>query len=320
MSHDAKFSKEERAPASRSLAILAILAMVVIALAAALIVFGKRGPQQILLVASVDEASRHELKAALTTYNEGQRRYSASLVQGDESQQFDLYLGPAKEGGIVWRSQGWRLWARLETLSGIEGDPKTPVIKPLREGRADGAGFESILSKLKARGIVPLILPALPARYSTALDRYLSRLGWDPRAKLAEWEAKGLLRRLPDLDTALAAIRKGEAGFLLGDDSLGALLSRSSDNHPEGFPLPGSATKPGGWVLGRADAFFLPDPAKSSTKAGALDLLAWLTSKGISRGFTSKLPGHYYYWSVAPAKGKSPVIDGPVEFLDPGAE
>jgi hypothetical protein len=276
--------------------------------------YSRRPPSPVTLAASVDPSTRTELSYALDAYNSRQRRFSASLLPEGSSAGPDLVLGPYSSGGLVWRSQGWRLWARLETLAKLEGVLKRPIILPLREGGLDLPAFESLLADIRGTGVIPITLPSLPASYTRALDLYLGKAAPDGADRLAAWTAKGWIRRPAGLRQALDAIDGGAAAFLLGGDSLGSLLSRSVESHNEGFPPPGSLSSAGTWVLGRADAFTFP--AGSRPKAGAVDLVTYLTSKGLARSFGEKLPGAYYSWKAQPKAGQVPSVEGPSEFLD----
>jgi len=274
-------------------------------------------PAAVRLAASVDTASRDEIASVLAEYSAGQKRYAASLLESSAETgpgaRAALLLGPYTPGAVMWRSQGWRLWTRLETLAGIEGDLQRSIIRQLRAGQLDGAAFESLLGEAQGSRRSALVLPASPASYELALETYFGKLGWDAKARIREWTASGRIYRVATEREAFDALRRGRAVFLVASDRAGGWLDRSADNHPEGFPLPGSAAVGGSWAIGVAWAFTIPEGRKPS--AGALDLLTYLTSKGIAQRFAEKLPGAFYSWSAAPEKGKLPAVDAPREFL-----
>jgi hypothetical protein len=304
---------------AKSARIIAIAAASVVALALIGIALYARRPAEPvkLQIPSLDQKTHAELTRALADFNAQQKRYVASLVDaGGETgakQRVDLVLGPYQEGAVMWRTVGWRLWTRLETLAGIEGELGRSLIRPLREGSVDGSAFEKLLSDARAPGRAALVLPAAPASYPRALELYFEKLGWDAPARIRQWTAAGLLLRVPTPDAAFEALRRGKAVFLVGSDGVGGWLGRAADNHPEGFALPGSGVPGASWAIGRADAFSVPPGQK--LRKGTADLAVYLTSKGVARGFAEKLPGAYYSWTEAPAKGKLPTVDAPTEFL-----
>jgi hypothetical protein len=264
--------------------------------------------------ATVDDEARAILSEALAEYNGQTKSFKATLLPAG-SAEGDLVLSPAKEGGTLWRSLGWKIWARLERLAAIEGDLGRSLIIPLREGRMDVGEFESTLGALRAKGVVAIVMPHAPSLYSWALEQYLGKLGGDAAARKDEWSRKGWLVEVPDLRAAVDAINRNKAVFLMGSDTVAGFLGRTPESHPEGFPLPGSRAVGASWVLGRGEAFSVPQG--SLHKAGALDLLVYLTSKGLSRRFAQELPGDFYFWTKPPASGALPDVGGPTEFRDP---
>ena len=289
-------------------------AVLLIACAGLLASCRARPPEQVTLSAAVDEKARAALDAALTEYNSQARKYTARLLPAG-SGEADLLLGPSRDGGTVWRSLGWRLWAKLERLAGFEGDLARPLILPLREGRVDAEAFQSLLEDLRLRGVVPLVVPRSPVVYSWALEQYLGRLGGEGAVHRDDWIRKGWLVLSADLRYAIDAVDRNRAVFLLGSDMMGGFLGRTAESHPEGFPLPGSQSPGAAWVLGRGEIFVVPELTRH--RAGAVDLLVYLTSKGLARRFSEELPGNFYFWTDAPPAGKLPDVHGPTVFLDP---
>jgi hypothetical protein len=302
---------------TRTLVICIVAAAAVAAAGLGLLAFRMRQPAPVRLKASADRKTLDELALVLAEYNAQQKRYAAFLVDAgavtDAKDRADLVLGPYTPGSVMWRSVGWRLWTRLETLAGIEGDLQRSIIRQLREGSVDGPAFEGLLAEAQGRGRAALVLPEAPASYARALETYLAKLGWDAKARIAEWTASGRLYRVATEREAFDVLRRGRAVFMVGSDEADRWLGRSADNHPEGFPLPGSKVPGVAWAIGRADAFSLPEGKKIG--AGAADLLAYLTSKGVARRFAEKLPGAYYSWSEEPKKRELPVVDAPREFV-----
>jgi len=316
-----KIPKFPKIPAGIRLPLLAAFTVLLIAAAAlaaiaAIQTYRHRPAVSVLLEALVDQNTRAELENALGDYNSSQKRFRATLLPEASSNQADLFLGPYKEGELVWRSQGWRLWARLETLAGMEGSLRRQIILPLRKQGLDEKDFEALLADSQGQGLAPLIIPTSQGLHSSVLELYLGKLEAEPGKTMASWTAKGWLRAVPDQRAAVEAIRKGKAVFIIGDDSMAASLGISSDSHTESFALPTSAGARGAWVIGRADGFAFP--RKGGPKAGAVDLVTYLTSKGLTRRFAQRLPGTYYSWTELPPRGRLPIIAGPTEFLDPG--
>lgn len=270
--------------------------------------------QPVYLYANVDARTRSELAKVIEDYNAQTRQYSASLVEKDDPL-IDLTLGPYQPGGIIWRSIGWRIWARLETLAGIEGRLNRSLIRPLREGALDPASFGQLLADIRAQGITPIIVPRSPGTHLVALRRYAEHLGGS--TAYTTWQQARIVVDVPDLRSAIDQIARGQAAFIIGNDQMSTWLGQSNDNHPEGFPLPGSSASGGTWAIGRGDSFNITPT--ENIKHAVHDLLTYLTSKGIAQRFGKVLPGSYYFWTNMPDKKSLPVVNGPSEFLNPEA-
>jgi hypothetical protein len=121
--------------------------------------------------------------------------------------------------------------------------------------------------------------------------------------------------KIPLLQETIRAVTSGRAAFIPGDERMSEWLGRTSDNHNEGFLFPGSQGSSGAWVIGRGESFTLGE--KPRNRAGAIDLLVYLTSKGVAQEFARALPGHYYSWEEKPKPDKLPEVHGPELFLAP---
>ncbi|MBN1686551.1 MAG: hypothetical protein JW852_07835 [Spirochaetales bacterium] len=263
-----------------------------------------------------DAKTLSTLNAVIDTYNSQSLKYAAAVTSAKNAEA-DLLFGPYWEGAVVWRSMGWRLWARLERLAAFEAAFGAPLILPLREGSVDAEAFRAMLDDLRDAGTVPLVMPRSPSAYSEAMELYLGRATADPAGGAAAadgWISDGRLSRVPDLRAAVNALEKNEAVFILADDSLRDFLRVTPQSHFEGFPLPGSTAPGASWVIGKGEGFVIPETA--GNRAGALDLLTFLTSKGIAREFSQELPGYFYYWTETPVPGALPDVHGPAVFLD----
>ena len=269
-------------------------------------------PQEVFLYAELDESAKQALQSALTEFNAQHPAILAALVDRNASS-IDLVLGPLLSEGIPWRSLGWRLWSRLETLAILEGAYNRPLIRQLREAALEGQGFLQLAEDMKARDLPVFVVPVSPDTYALALELYLSALAGGDQGEYQRWLTRGWIRETSDLSDALDLLAGGHAAFLLGNDQLGERLGQSWDNHPEGFPLPGGSGENRRLVLGRAEGFSLP-PGQT-VKSGTYELLTWLTSKGLAQEFSKTLRGTFYFWNEAPPEGQLPVVDGPTEFL-----
>jgi hypothetical protein len=267
--------------------------------------------QNVYLYANVDAIAKAELATVLADYNAQTQKYSAALVEKDDPL-IDLTLGPYQPGSIIWRSIGWRIWSRLETLAGIEGRMNRSLIRPLRERALDPESFNQLLVDIRAQGINPIIVPRSPGTFLVALQHYASHLG--DSTVFNSWQQSGIIVEVPDLRSAIDQIVRGQAAFILGNDQFSTWLGQSNDNHPEGFPLPGSSASGTTWAIGRGDGFVISPVEK--VKTGVYDLLVYLTSKGIAQRFGKVLPGTYYSWSELPGSNSLPVVNGPMEFLN----
>jgi hypothetical protein len=296
-------------------AIVIIAAVLVVAIAAVFLVRATR-VDVVRVSLRVDDAARNRLIAAISAFDEGNRSVSVSVLPPGEAAEADLVLDSAQSGGIPWRTIGWRIWTRLETAAGIEGRLSRPIIRPMREAALTDREFEFVLESARKSGIVPIVVPAQAPAYGKALDKWIELSGI-ARGGLVDWSAKGYIARLASLRDALDRLARGKALFMIGPDSIGELISPSRDNHPEGFPLPGSRSGSDSWAIGRTESFSLSPDAKKGVAGAAADLVTYLTSKGMSRDFAGKLPGEFHIWKVAPNKGELPRVSGPARSVDP---
>jgi len=289
--------------------LLIVVGVIVVAAGVTLAVlrWGARPLQTVTVSAAVDDQARAAIQQALADFDAQNKKLVAKLLPKDV-QGGDLSLGPYQEGATVWRSVGWRLWAVQETLAKLESSLGRQLILPLRSGNVEAGDFEAMLEDLRRAGLSPIVMPASPPEYMKAIAQYAGRLGGQPDA----WKQKKWLIPVPDLRAAVDALQGSKAVFLLGSDTMKESLGARSTSHPEGFPLPGSH---GSWVLGRGEGFVVSPT--SPHKAAALDVLSFLTSRGVARRFSQELTGDFYYWTKAPAAGRPPMVDGPTIFINP---
>jgi hypothetical protein len=297
---------------------------------------GPRPPQQVYLYADIDARARAELTKAIADYNAGNAEYVANLVDKD-AKEIDLVLGPYRADGILWRSNSWRLWTRLETLATVEGELRRSLIRHLRGGTMNLADFTALMRDIHGLELVPIVVPDSPAGYKAGLQHYLEQLGTSDAQRYGQWLERGWIVEVPDLAAAIRRIIGGQAAFIIGSERMIDWLGRDIDNHPEGYMLPGSNIGTAGsssatgriasaaagsgadWALGRGESFSRSDslgrtPSRKP-KAGALDLLAYLTSQDSAQRFARVLTGTFYYWTAAPAKDTLPTVNSPARFL-----
>jgi len=185
----------------------------------------------------------------------------------------------------VWRSRGWRLWARLETLAALEKRLGTGIIARLRKGELSGDEFAAVVRAAGQAGMAAFLVPKEPADYGKAFEKWRSGSG-------AEIEGLAALSVRTARDAA-ETVSRGTALFVYAPDQFGSFMRKSVDAHPAAFPLPGSGDSGSGPEGSATDRFQVSASAKKRNAAAASALAAFLTTRGIARSFAEKLPGMF---------------------------
>jgi hypothetical protein len=293
-----------------------IAASLVLAAAAIAIAVVATRPVELRFAAAVDQEALAALHETVAEYEAARPRIRIAFSE-EAGAEADLYVGPYAEGGIPWRSLGWKLWTRIETLARLEGELGFSAIRRLREGSLAQADLDRVLAAAMKKSVAPFVLPEAPASYGSAIEGYRAVVSASGAPAPLDLERKGTILRVKDLRAAADAVVKGKALFILGPDAIATWLGRSPENHPEGFNLPGSRAEGSSWVLGRTEAFFVSASAKRRVSRAAADLVTHLTSEGVAKAFGARLAGEFRSWAAAPKPGELPVIAGWSRYVDP---
>jgi len=263
----------------------------------------------------LDEETRPVVAQAIAAFVESEALIEVLIMPYDDSSNADLTIGRGG-GGIPWRTRGWRLWSRLETLAWLEGKLGRPLILPLRTGKLAGADFDNLIGEARALGIAGFSVPETPQEYGATFNRWLELSASAHADKNADTRRKLYLATTRTVQAALDGLSRGKVLFVLAPDQFGTWIQRTPDTHPEAFPLPGSRSPGASWAIGSTERIMFPPESKEGAANAAADLATFLTSKGTARQLAGKLPGDFHTWTVAPHKGELPLVEAPETLVD----
>jgi len=293
------------------------IGLVLVALASFTIVMVLMPRVQVIRVRlALDEETRPVVAEAIAAFDESEALIEALVLPIDDASVAELTIGRGT-GGIPWRTHGWRLWSRLETLAWLEGKLGKPLILPLRAGKLAGADFDKLIGEARELGISGFAIPEAPQEYGATFNLWLELSAAAHAAKDADTRKKLYLATARTTQAALDGLSRGKVLFVLAPDQFGTWIQRTPDTHPEAFPLPGSRTHGASWAIGSTERIMLSQESKKEAALASVALATYLTSKGVARQLAARLPGDFHSWTVVPNKGEPPKVDAPDRLVDP---
>jgi len=297
--------------------VLVLIGLGVVAIAAVKIVNVLTPHVQVIRVRlELDEETRPVVAGAIAAFDESEPLIEARVLPFGDTSVADLTIGRGS-GGIPWRTRGWRLWSRLETLAWLEGKLGRPLILPLRTGKLAGTDFDNLIGEARGQGVAGFAVPETPQEYRATFKRWLELSAADHVDKNADTREILYLSAIKTVQATLDGLSRGKVLFVVAPDQFGTWIQRTPNTHPEAFPLPGSRTPGSSWAIGTTESILLSPESKKDAARASAALATYLTSKGVARQLAGKLPGDFHTWTVAPEKGGLPLVDAPDRLMDP---
>ena len=271
--------------------------------------------QAIRVRLELDGETRPVVSEAIAAFDESESLIEALILPLDDTSSADLTIGRIPEG-LPWRTRGWRLWSRLETLAWLEGKLGRPLILSLRTGKLTGADFDSLIGEARGLGVAGFAVPEAPPEYGATFMLWLELTAAAHAEENSDTRKELYLAPDRTVQAALDGLSRGKTLFVLAPDQFGTWIQRTPDTHPEALPLPGSRTPGVSWAIGFTERIMLSPGSKKGAARASAALATYLTSKGTARLLAGKLPGDFHSWTEIPQEGELPLVDAPDRLVD----